>query len=270
MTKNKKDIHNYLNINVLPPPIREGKDLRTAVLQMIKNPAQKKERLSRYAIRLIRRLLVIADEDFVDISVQDRVWLECALSGMTIRNIAYHSNVTPNTVSAHIRKALDMLCQKFENWQDAQNLLPKMNDRVKQLESELMTRDQQIKKLTRDVESLESENSYIKLRLSKYEDPNKKGSKIVKVDEDTQTILHKRLKGIDIPKCIALKFAKYNIHTVLELVRYPDHQLYGLEGISKYAIDLVKRNLNRYGLYLGSDIRWMPSEKAYYIYPKGN
>ena len=53
---------------------------------MIKNPAQKKERLSRYAIILIRRLLVIADEDFVDISVQDRVWLECALSGMTVRS----------------------------------------------------------------------------------------------------------------------------------------------------------------------------------------
>ena len=61
MPKEKTNKYNTLNINVLPPPIEEGKDSQATVLPMTGNPAQPAEKLSSFAIRLIRRLLTIVD-----------------------------------------------------------------------------------------------------------------------------------------------------------------------------------------------------------------
>ena len=62
----------------------------------IEKATQPDEKLSHYAIKLIRRLLKIADADFTDISIQDREWLEDVLSGTSIDTIARHSKDTRN------------------------------------------------------------------------------------------------------------------------------------------------------------------------------
>ena len=74
MAKNEQDSLKGLNINELPPPIEAGKDSHATLLPLSENPAQPVEKLSRYALKLIRRLLTIADADYTGISFQDREW----------------------------------------------------------------------------------------------------------------------------------------------------------------------------------------------------
>ena len=133
MPKEKTNKYNSLNINVLPPPIEEGKDSQATVLQMNGNPTQPVEKLSTYAIRLIRRLLTIADADFTDISIQDREWLEEALTGTDLNTIAHHQQLTRERIRQRVNIALDLLFQKVEAWEDSQTHLCELSQRVKQL-----------------------------------------------------------------------------------------------------------------------------------------
>ena len=270
MPKYEASEHNTLNINSLPIPIEEGDENRATVLQLSGNAAQPDEKLSLYAIKLIRRLLKIADADFTDISFQDREWLEDVLSGTSIDTIARHAKVSQSNVRYHVTAALEHLYQKVEDWDDSAKVLSEVKAQVKRMESEAEVREERYSSLYNRTQTLEAENKYLRSLLDNRSNRPEKSNRIVAVDESTKKILHRKLGGIGIPPHISAKLGNQNIHIVLELIRLTDHQLSKIEGISDYAVDLIKRILKRYNLSLGSDIRWIPNSNNYYIYPSGN
>lgn len=230
---------------------------------MIENPAQPVEKLSIYAIRLIRRLLKIADADFTDVSIQDREWLEDVLNGTSIDEIARHHKYSPERVRQRVLAALDLLYQKVEAWEDSQTL----SNRVKQLEEEAAVRGRQLEESMRSASLFEAENHHLRSLLEEYAPHYEFQQKITLVDENTKQILHKTLRQIGLPSYSCKKFAIHNIHIVLELIRYTAHQLSSMEGITDYSVDAAKRALRYHGLHLGTDIRWVPEKNDYYIYP---
>ena len=90
---------------------------------------------------------------------------------------------------------------------------------------------------------------------------------LIKVDDWTRQILFSDLKAIQVPPNVAVSFAAHNIHTVSDIIRYTEHQLAELDGVTDDAIATVKEILKKYDLELGSDIRLISIENEYYIYP---
>ena len=267
MPKEKTDKCNSLNINALPPPIGEDKDSQATVLQMIGNPAQPVEKLSSYAIRLIRRLLYIADADFTDISFKDRDILEEALSGTSIDEIARRRILTRDRIRQRINKAIDLLTLKIEAWESYQSRLNELEEKVKRLEADALIKDRQIAELSQSASTFASENDHLRSLLNEYADHHFYSQSIILIDEKTKNLLHKTLRQIGLPPNIHRKFTLNNIQTVMQLISYTDQQLCCMEGITDYAVEIAKRTLMHHGLCLGSDIRWAPEINEYYIYP---
>ena len=230
---------------------------------MTGNPAQPAEKLSTFAIRLIRRLLTIVDADFTEVSIQDREWLEQALLGTDLNIIARHQKLTRERIRQRINAALDLLYQKVEAWEDSQTL----RERVKQLEEEAAVRERQLAETSRSASMFEAENQHLRSLLNEYAAHYEFRKEITLVDEKTKQILHKSLRQLGLPPNVYTKFTANNIHSVLELIRYNDLQLCCMDGVTDYAVEMAKRALRHHGLHLGSDIRWSPEKNEYYIYP---
>ncbi len=268
MPKKAANIHNSLNINVLPPPIAEGKELCATVLPMTENPAQSEEKLSKHAIKLIRRLLTIVDADNTEVSIQDREWLDSMLSGISAEEIARHSNKSSSSIRQHVNFALDYIAMKISGWEDQQKQLHEMGDQLKTLHAEAINREKQIKELSRTIETLKTENGYLHSVVNAYSEKEPKPSpELIKVEEKTRMILCSSLGLIGVPRTVAFQFATHNIHTVLDIIRYTERQLAELDGVSDDSISTVKQVLDKYGLNLGADIRWISYKNDYYIYP---
>lgn len=261
MTKNEQDTHNYLNINVLPPPIETGKDSHATVLPLSENPAQPVEKLSRYALKLIRRLLTIADADYTGISFQDREWLEAVLSGTSAEDIARRNNYTPERVRQRVNAAIEMLCQRIETWEERQD----QTDRIEQLENENQQKDEKIKELNHVIENVKSENDHLHSVLAASSKQKRKHVEKQLLDETASAILEKSLRSLGVPLHLTKIFANNGIHRVIDLLRYTDRQLLQLDDVSEQAVTLIKRVLKQYGLSLNSYVQKSDDDK-YYIY----
>ena len=271
MPKKAANIHNSLNINVLPPPIAEGKELCATVLQMIENPNQPAEKLPSYAIKLIRRLLTIVDADNTEVSIQDREWLDSMLSGISAEEIARHAKKSSSSIRQHVNFALDYIARKISGWEDQQKQLHEMGDQLKTLHAEAINREKQIKELSRTIETLKTENGYLHSVVNAYSEKEPKPSpELIKVEEKTRMILCSSLGLIGVPRTVAFQFATHNIHTVLDIIRYTERQLAELDGVSDDSISTVKQVLEKYDLNLGADIRWVSYKNDYYIYPRSD
>lgn len=215
----------------------------------IEKASQPDDKLSLYAIKLIRRLLKVADADFTDISIKDREWLEDVLTGTSLDTIARHHKLSHERIRQRVNMALDLLYQKIEAWDVSQNRLLELSQRVKQLDK------------------VDAENQHLRSLLEKYSSYDENQQKITLVDEQMKQILHESLRKLDLPYHIYRRFNAHNIHSVMELIRYTDRQLCSMEGISHNAVEEVKRSLSSQGLQLGSEILWSPESKSYFIYP---
>lgn len=268
MTKETDSNHNNLNINALPTPIGGGNDNSATVLPMAGNPALPVERLSHYAIRLIRRLLSIADADHTHVSIQNREWLEGILSGISAEEIARHSKKSSTSIRQHVKQALDYIALKIIGWEDLQRQLDEMGERIKRLQAEALIRDKQIKELSRTVDALKTENGYLHSVVKAYSEKEPKPSQgLVKVDERTRNVLCSNLTSVGVPRTVAYQFATHNIHTVVDIIRYTDRQLAKLDGVTDDAVATIKQALGKYDLKLGADIRWISYNNDYYIIP---
>lgn len=271
MPKKAANIHNCLNINVLPPPIAEGKETLATVLPMTENPAQPEEKLSKHAIKLIRRLLTLADADNTEVSIQDREWLDSMLSGISAEEIARHSKKSSTSIRQHVNQALDYIALKIRGWEDQQKQLHEMGDQLKTLQAEVVNREEQIKELSRTIEALKTENGYLHSVINAYSEKEPKPSpELIKVEEKTRRILCSSLSLLGVPRTVAFQFATHNIHTALDIIRYTNRQLAELDGVSDDAITAVEQALDKYDLKLGADIRWISYKNDYYIYPRSD
>ena len=231
-------------------------------------PSQSDEKLPSYALRLIRRLLNIADADHTNVPFKDKDMLEEHLSGTSLDEIAHRKNLTRERIRQRVSKALDFLGMKMSGWEKLGKQLDEMGENLKRLREDALDRDKQIAQLTELVHALTTENDHLSSIVKAYSEKQPKLSQeLTKVDEKTRAILESDLKAIGVPPTVAVSFAAHNIHTVIDIIRYTDRQFSALDGISDDAVVAVRQALDRHGLQLGTDIDFVILENEYYIYP---
>lgn len=262
MAKNEQDSLKVLNINELPLPIEGCKDLHATVLPLSENPDQPVEKLSRYALKLIRRLLTLADADYTGISYQDREWLEAVLSGTKVEDIARRNNYTSVRVRQRVNAAIEMLCQTIEIWEERQD----QTYRIEQLENENRQKDEKIKELNHVIENVKSENDHLNAVLAASLKLKRKHVEKQLLDETASAILEKSLRSLGVPLHLTKIFANNGIHRVIDILRYTDRQLLQLDDVSEQAVTLIKRVLKQYGISLNSYVQKSPDDDKYYIY----
>ena len=220
------------------------------------------DKLSKLALKLIRRLLVIADSDYTAISHQDREWLEEILSGNSFEEIARRSKYSKESVRLHVMKAFDVLAEKIETWEERQG----QAERILQLESDNKQKDEKIRELEKMVVTMKDENDHLHSVLGSYSEIKLDHIEKRKLDDPTRDILMRPLRGLGVPTHFAKIFVNNNINRVIDLVLCSEEQLLELDGVSEQAVLLIKRILKRNGLELNSNIRWSPEDNAYYVY----
>ena len=132
------------------------------------SPDQPDNTLTSYAIKLIRRLLIIADDDYSDITLADREWLEAVLQGTSVSEIARHTKLSPERIRQRVTAALDQLNQKIDIWEETVNNIPAQNHRVKLLEAEVRMLNIQLEDSRNQVSLLEEETKSLKNILDSY------------------------------------------------------------------------------------------------------
>ena len=220
------------------------------------------EKLSKLALKLIRRLLVIADSDYTAISHQDREWLEEMLCGTSLESIAVRSQYSKERIRQRVTAAFDVLTKKVETWEYRLD----QRERILKLKYDNMQKEDRIRELEQIVATIKGEVSNLSSVLSAFQEPKPKQVEKRRLDEPTREFLMRTLRYLGIPSQIAKIFANNNILYVIDLVQRSEDQLLEIDGVSDRVILLIKRVLKQNGLHLNSDIRWSTEDNAYYIY----
>ena len=276
MTVNVKDFPIYnLKINEIEqntPPnsleLEKGKLGRTA------------HKVCPQFIKVVSRLLEMADEDYSLLTPIDRETLRDVLACGSIAKVAKKQHQSESNIRIKTNKAIDALNKQMKVWQAPHQRLMEQGKLIqvlsKALEKEKKNREL-VKKLTDmlDVQAhkysmLEAENRALKDEITnlKAERPlmdYQSSTTMVKADEKTKRTLRLFLGEIKIPQKIANKLKDYNIETVYDLVRYNEDQLSRLGIISKAELQRINKGLEKTGLTLGTDVRWVEASQEYYI-----
>ena len=252
---------NFKEVHEVPPPINLD-------VTPHEKPSQDEEKLPSIAIKLIRRLLNLADADYANISFKDRDMLEDALSGISLDDIARRKKLSRERTRQRVKSAFDLLTRKIEEWEELPKKMAEMDERMNKQDLEMTSLNKQAEELAQSVATYKTENEHLRSIVKAYSEKRPKLPPELKmVNESTRMLLCSDLKTIGVSPTVAVSFAAHNIHTVSDIIRYTDHQLAELDGVSDDAIATVKEILKRYDLDLGSDIRLISIENDYYIYP---
>jgi hypothetical protein len=267
MSKEASIKHNSLIINVLPPPIGGGKDTEDTPV-------------NSYIIKLVSRLLDMADEGYDILTPIDRETLRDVLALGSIEKVAKKQHKSDSYIRTKVNKAIDALTNQMKLWQDSHQKLMEQSKRIQELEKalEIQTNNEEhTENLSNIVEtmaqrycSIAKENRNLKeeiinLRavLTPVELPN--SSSMVKADEKAQRMLKLHLEDINIPSDIANKLKDNNITTIYDLVRYDENQLLRFRDIGYSDLKKITKRLIKTGLSLGTDVRWVEAAQEYYI-----
>lgn len=276
MTVKAKDLPtSHLNLNEIEknaPPnsleLGKGKDGRPA------------NNVCPQIIKLVSRLVEMADEDYTLLTPIDREALRDVLACGSTAKVAKKQHKSEVHVLNKIKKAIDVLTDQMKVWQDPHQKLMEQGKRIQELEIALENDKKNrelVKRLTNmvDVQAhrysmLEAENRALKDEITnlKAERPlmdYQSSTTMVKADEKTKRTLRLFLGEIKIPQKIANKLKDYNIETVYDLVRYNEDQLSHLRIISKTELQRINKGLEKTGLALGTDVRWVEASQEYYI-----
>lgn len=270
MSKETSIKHNSLNINALPPPLelRPGKVGRpvSAVVPQI--------------IKIVSRLMDMADEDYTHLTPVDRETLRDLLTCGSIAQLAQKKCKPITTIHNRASKALAAMTRQMEIWQAPHQRLKEQAKLIqvlsKALENEKKNREL-VKKITNllDVQAykysmLEAENQALKQEITNLKaerpliDPQSLNN-YVKADKITTRMLRRTLEEIRISSKLAYKLKGYNIETVYDLVRYSEERLTHLRIISATELQRINKSLKKTGLTLGTDVRWVEASQEYYI-----
>ncbi len=276
MTVKAKDLPtNHLNINEIenittPNSLELGKGKAGRPVSAV----------APQIIKIVSRLLDMADEDYTLLTPVDRETLRELLTCGSIAQLAQKKRKPITTIHTRATKAINALNKQMKVWQAPHQRLMEQAKLIqvlsKALENEKKNREL-VKKLTNmlDVQAhkysmLEAENRALKQEIInlKAERPlmdSQSLNSYVKADEKTTRMLRHTLEEIKISSKLANKLKAYKVETVYDLVRYNEEQLSRLRIIS--ATDLLRINqaLKKTGLTLGTDVRWVETSKEYYI-----
>ena len=87
----------------------------------------------------------------------------------------------------------------------------------------------------------------------------------VPVDAQMKIKLSRTLEQVALQGCVIKKLKAHNITTVYDLVRLSESKLSRLEGITDSNLNVIVRHLKMMGLHLGTDVKYVASERDYYI-----
>ena len=188
-----------------------------------------------YIIKLVSRLLEMADEDYSLLTPIDRETLRDVLACGSIAKVAKKQHQSESNIRIKTNKAIDALNKQMKVWQAPHQRLMEQGKLIqvlsKALDNEKKNREL-VKKLTDmlDVQAhkysmLEAENRALKQEIInlKTERPlmdSQSLNSYVKADEKTTRMLRHTLEEIKISSKLANKLKAYNVETVYDLVRY--------------------------------------------------
>lgn len=231
-------------------------------------------------IKVVSRLLEMADEDYSLLTPIDRETLRDVLACGSIAKVAKKQHQSESNIRIKTNKAIDALNKQMKVWQAPHQRLMEQGKLIqvlsKALEKEKKNREL-VKKLTDmlDVQAhkysmLEAENRALKQEIInlKTERPlmdSQSLNSYIKADEKTTRMLRHTLEEIKIPSKLANKLKAYNVETVYDLVRYNEEQLSRLRIISATDLQRINQALKKTGLTLGTDVRWVEAAQEYYI-----
>lgn len=257
MPKETNIEYNYLNTNTLPS-MGGGKDTEDTPINL-------------YIIKLVSRLLDMADEGYDILTPIDKETLRDVLACGSIEKLAKKQHKSDKTIRTRAMKAVDTLARQVRVWQEPHRKFVALNQRVHDLEVALEAQKKIVANLSAKYDQLEEEN--LKLmgqngRQRSFAAPDlatQKSSGLTLVDEATTNLLNRKLEGIWIPSNITAKLNAHNIYTVYDLIRYRESVLARINGIGYSDMNKILRCLYRVDLHLGTDVRWVEALEAYYI-----
>lgn len=277
MTVNVKDLPIYnLKIN----EIEQNTPPNSLELGSGKEGEFKDFPVNSFVIKLVSRILEMADEDYTVLSPFDRETLRDVLAYNSIKELAKKKHKPARTIYSRVNTALDSLTRQMKVWQAPHQKLLEQGKRIQELEKALVNdkkNQELVKKLTDmlDVQAhkysmLEAENRALKQEIInlKTERPLMNSQSLnsyVKADEKTTRKLRHTLEEIRISSKLANKLKAYNVETVYDLVKYSEEQLSRLRIISATDLQRITQALKKTGLTLGTDVRWVEALEAYYI-----
>lgn len=226
--------------------------------------------VSHHIIKLVSRLLDMADEDYTILTPTDKKVLRDVLTYGSTEKVAQLQQKSDTTIRSKVNHAIDTLTRQMKVWQDPHKKLVELTRRIKELEQEIEIQQSQFLNLLHKCERLEEENKILKDQLLtlKGQQPtvdSQDASGLVKADKATTHNLNSCLEDINIPSNIADKLNVYDIKTIYDLVRLSEKHISRFRDISYSDLKRINRSLKKTGLSLGTDVRRIEGVGEYYI-----
>ena len=227
--------------------------------------------VNHYIIKLVSRLLDMADEDYSVLTPIDREALRDVMTLGSIEKVAKKQHKSDANIRLKVNKAIDTLERQIKIWQNSQKKMMEMNIRVQKLENVVEHRDQVI--LTQNERINQQKDEIIRLKTllrgqtSTNLKPEEKEGR-VRVNDTMRWKLGGRLEIEKIPQNLVDKLNRHSIYTIYDLVRYRENQLSRLEGITLSDLAKIIACLKRINLHLDTDVLWIEEYKDYYINKK--
>ena len=224
--------------------------------------------VNTYIIKLVSRLLEMADEDYSVLTPIDRETLRDVLACGSIDKVAKKQHKSQQAIRERVNKAIDTIVRQVRVWQDPHRKLVSLNKRVLDLEKNLESQKNLLASQTMRCAKLEKENFELKEKIKNHEFDNPQdpfATGLTLVDDQTKRLLKSDLEEIHIPSLLVSKLHAHNIRKVYDLVRYKEKDLARLDGIGFSDLLKINRHLKPTGLSLGSDFRFIEALGEYYV-----
>ena len=224
-----------------------------------------------YIIRLVSRLLEMADEGYSIMSPIDRETLRDVLACGSIEKVAKKQHKSISLIRMRLKNAVDTLDSLLRTWQDPHQMLMEMNIHVQKLENDIEERDRVILAQNERIEHQKNEiislKSHLKGQTGSYLKPEEMKDR-ARVSDTMRWKLGGRLESEKIPLNLVEKLNRHSIYTIYDLVRYRENQLSRLDGITLSDLAKIIGCLKRINLHLDTDVLWIEEYKDYYINKK--
>ena len=228
---------------------------------------KRRGRRSFYNLRLIRKLLSLADSDFSKIPISERALLESVLKGNSIADIARKEGCSQDTIRTRVSTVLDHLNHYIDTLQEPHEQLQELNDVILHLQAESVSSQHRINDLTQKTEALEREVARLNALLEEFTAQQGEDYQGMKpVDSRMKRKLRMKLSDLGFRPMIQKKLEALNLVTVYDVVIHTENQLSKLNGMSLYTVEIIKARLQCLGLQLGTDIRWVSDIDDYYVF----
>lgn len=212
---------------------------------------------------LADRLIGLADEDIKDITPEDRAVLNDLLSYDNPAEVALRHHLSADDVRQIVFRALRLFAMQVKS-------LHALYKYVEELEATVKSQKKSLSKETRERRKLKRENNQFRYEARHHlsgqsSEKSSNESGFERLDERSARVLKLSLADVPFPPDVIDKLAIHDIRQVYELVVHTGSELTQLEGIGRGEMSKIRHHLRHVGFRLGSEIRWVEAQQAFYI-----